>query len=169
MSELLHVLEPSFDRWPKSLQATRSRAILPSDLTTRIWPTPPKRIGTSRMVSHIRHNNEPTHDSNYSPLGRLHLPSWSWCWLIIGRSPCGAKRHWRIDFIYGGNMRTCLRWAAYTCHWRIDFICVWRKYENMSPCTYPFPNFNGATIEISKRSNFITYFIMGVITYPCFD
>ena len=35
---------------------------------------------------------------------------------------------------------------------------------------YPFPNFNGATIEVWKWvSNFIPHFIMGVITYPCYD
>ena len=30
-----------------------------SDLTTRPWPTHQKRIGTSRIVSHTRHINEP--------------------------------------------------------------------------------------------------------------
>ena len=35
---------------------------------------------------------------------------------------------------------------------------------------YPFPNFNGATIEVWEwTSNFISHFIMGVITYPCWD
>ena len=35
---------------------------------------------------------------------------------------------------------------------------------------YPFPNFNGFTIEVSKwMSNFIPHFMMGVITYPCWD
>ena len=33
--------------------------------------------------------------------------------------------------------------------------------------TYPFPNFNGCTIEVwAWISNFIPHFIMGVITYP---
>ena len=36
--------------------------------------------------------------------------------------------------------------------------------------TYPFPNFNGATGELWKLvSNFISYLIMDVITYPCCD
>ena len=34
--------------------------------------------------------------------------------------------------------------------------------------TYPFPNFNGTTVEVSEWiSNFIPYFITDVITYPC--
>ena len=33
--------------------------------------------------------------------------------------------------------------------------------------TYPFPNFNGTTIEVWERiSNFIPHFIRDVITYP---
>ena len=36
--------------------------------------------------------------------------------------------------------------------------------------TYPFPNFNGATVEVWKWiSNFIPCFIIDVITYPCRD
>ena len=41
---------------------------------------------------------------------------------------------------------------------------VWDKI------TYPFPNFNGATLEVWEWvSNFIPHFIMGLITYPCWD
>ena len=36
--------------------------------------------------------------------------------------------------------------------------------------TYPFPNFNGATVEIWEWiSNFIPYFIMYVIIYPVIE
>ena len=36
--------------------------------------------------------------------------------------------------------------------------------------TYPFPNFNGATIEVWEwPSNFIPYFTGHMITYPCWD
>ena len=35
---------------------------------------------------------------------------------------------------------------------------------------YPFPNFNGAAVEVWEWiSNFIPHFIMDVITYPCWD
>ena len=35
---------------------------------------------------------------------------------------------------------------------------------------YPFPNFNGCTIEVSEwMSNSIQYFLMDAITYPCWD
>ena len=59
MSELLHVLEHSFDRGPQGLKATPPPATMPIVLTTRPWPVRQKRTGTSRMVSHTRHNNEP--------------------------------------------------------------------------------------------------------------
>ena len=36
--------------------------------------------------------------------------------------------------------------------------------------TYPFPNFNGCTVEAWEWiSNFIPHFIVDVITYPCWD
>ena len=36
--------------------------------------------------------------------------------------------------------------------------------------TSPFPNFNGCTVEFWEwRSNFISHFIMDVITYACWD
>ena len=73
MSELLHVLEPSFDRGPQSLKATPPPAIMPSALTTQPWPVRQKRTGTSRMVSHSRHNNEPTLSRKDSALGCLQL------------------------------------------------------------------------------------------------
>ena len=32
--------------------------------------------------------------------------------------------------------------------------------------TYPFPNFNGCTVEVCERiSNFILYFILDIVTY----
>ena len=73
MGELLHVLEPSAERGPQSLKATPQTAIMPYVLTTRPWPARLKRTGTSHMVSHTRHNNEPTLSRNDSPQGCLHL------------------------------------------------------------------------------------------------
>ena len=36
--------------------------------------------------------------------------------------------------------------------------------------TYPFPNFNGCTVEVWEWiCNFIPHFIIAVITYPCRD
>ena len=36
--------------------------------------------------------------------------------------------------------------------------------------TYPFPNLNGATIEVWEWiSNLISHITMDVITYPCWD
>ena len=36
--------------------------------------------------------------------------------------------------------------------------------------TYPFPNFNGYTVEVWEwMNNFILHFIKHVITYPCWD
>ena len=36
--------------------------------------------------------------------------------------------------------------------------------------TYPFPNFNGATVEVWEWiSSFIPHYVMDAITYPCWD
>ena len=36
--------------------------------------------------------------------------------------------------------------------------------------TYTFLNFKGATVEVKEWiSNYISHFIMDVITYPCWD
>ena len=43
-------------------------------------------------------------------------------------------------------------------------------YELWDEIFYPFPNFNGAIVEICEcLSNFIPLFIMDVITYSCWD
>ena len=36
--------------------------------------------------------------------------------------------------------------------------------------TYPFPNFNGCTVEVREwMSNFISQFMIDVIIYPCWN
>ena len=41
---------------------------------------------------------------------------------------------------------------------------VWDKF------TYPFPNFNGATVEVWEYiSNFIPHYMMDIATYPCWE
>ena len=36
--------------------------------------------------------------------------------------------------------------------------------------TYPFPNFNGYTIEVWEWvSNIISHFLIDVVIYPCWD
>ena len=43
-------------------------------------------------------------------------------------------------------------------------------YNVWDEITYPFPNFNGTTVEVWEWiSNFIPYFIEYVISYPCWD
>ena len=43
-------------------------------------------------------------------------------------------------------------------------------YNVWDDIAYPFPNFNGATVEGWERlSNFILHIIVHVITYPCWD
>ena len=56
----------------------------------------------------------------------------------------------------------------------LTLIPAW--ISNHKPCkvwdetTYPFLNFNGATVEVWEWiSNFIPHIIMDVITYPCWD
>ena len=60
MRSLLHVLEPSSDRRPQSMNTTPPPAIMLSVLTTGPWPIHLKQTGTRHMVSHTRHKNEPT-------------------------------------------------------------------------------------------------------------
>ena len=43
-------------------------------------------------------------------------------------------------------------------------------YKVWYEITYPFPSFNGATVEVWEwMSNFISHFTGHVITYPCWD
>ena len=43
-------------------------------------------------------------------------------------------------------------------------------YKVWDEITYPFPNFNDATVEVWEWiSNFFSHFIMFIITYPCWD
>ena len=43
-------------------------------------------------------------------------------------------------------------------------------YKVWGENTYPFPNFNGATVEVWEWiSNFIPHFTTHVITNPCWD
>ena len=43
-------------------------------------------------------------------------------------------------------------------------------YNVWDEITYPFLNFNGATIEVHELiNNFIPHFLMDAITYPCWD
>ena len=72
MSELLFVLDANFERGPQSLKTTPPPGILPGVLTIQPWTVRQKRTDTSRMVSHSRHNSEPTLSRNDSPLGCLH-------------------------------------------------------------------------------------------------
>ena len=48
------------------------------------------------------------------------------------------------------------------------WISNYSHYKVWGEVTYPFPNLNGATIEVCERiSNFFPHLIGHVITYPC--
>ena len=50
------------------------------------------------------------------------------------------------------------------------WISNYIHYYVWDEITYPFPNFNGCTVEVWERiSNFIPHFTGHVITYPCCD
>ena len=50
------------------------------------------------------------------------------------------------------------------------WISNYIHYKVCDEITYPYPNFNGATIEVWEWiSNFITHFIGHMITYLCWD
>ena len=47
-------------------------------------------------------------------------------------------------------------------------IIAGTPFTNVVSITYPFANFNGRAIEVWEWiSNFISHFIIDVITYPC--
>ena len=51
-----------------------------------------------------------------------------------------------------------------------SWISNYIHYKVSDEITYPFPNFDAATIEVSKWiSNFIPYFMWHMITYPRWD
>ena len=50
------------------------------------------------------------------------------------------------------------------------WISNYIHYKVWNETTYPFPNLNGASVEVWECiSNFIQHFIMDVIIYPCWD
>ena len=56
----------------------------------------------------------------------------------------------------------------------IDLIPAWISnyihYKVWDEITYPFPNFNGCTVEVWEWiTNFIPHFTRCVMTYPCWD
>ena len=70
-------------------------------------------------------------------------------------------------------------WALFICRTpprvaRLTLIPAWisnyMHYKMWDEITYPFPNFNGATVEVWEWiSNFIPHFTGHVITYPYWD
>ena len=79
--------------------------------------------------------------------------------------------------IFGTNKRhpMCPAWVSYDMFITLINFNPSRDKNHM-PCkvcsviAYPFPNFNGCTVEVCKWiSNFISYSIMYVFTYPCWD
>ena len=57
-----------------------------------------------------------------------------------------------------------LTWFNYT------YISNYMPIKMWNEITYPFPNFNGCTVEVWKGiSNFLPHFIMDVITYQFGD
>ena len=54
--------------------------------------------------------------------------------------------------------------------WISSWIGNYSHYKMWDEITYPFPNFNGVTIEVWEWiSNFIPHITGHVITYPCWD
>ena len=50
------------------------------------------------------------------------------------------------------------------------WISNYIQYKVWGEITYPFPDFNGCTVEVWEWiSNFIPHFTEHVITYPCWD
>ena len=93
-----------------------------------------------------------------------------------------TKPHSNTLFLYNSHIliKTYLKFAPWWCNshpWPLlltwfNFNPSMGKYympgKVRDEITYPFPNFNGGTVEI-KEWNFIPQIIMSVITYPCWD
>ena len=62
-------------------------------------------------------------------------------------------------------------WILIKLHWNPTLHpSNYTHYNEWDEITYPFLNFNGATVEVYEWiSNFIPQFIMDLITYPCWD
>ena len=58
-----------------------------------------------------------------------------------------ASRLWEGRFLH---------WAAYAWQWRIDIIFVWRKHENMSPCTGSSVNTSYERVASCAGCQFLT-------------
>ena len=64
-----------------------------------------------------------------------------------------------------GFQRSVLYKALFTA-----WICNYMPSIVWEEITYPFTNFNVYTIEVAKgMRNFIPYFAINVIDYPCYD
>ena len=68
------------------------------------------------------------------------------------------------------------RWQTWSPFYKhgLTLITAWISNHMSSKVweeiTHPFPNFNGATVEVWEwLSNFIPNFTMDIITYPCYD
>ena len=65
----------------------------------------------------------------------------------------------------------CPHWGLF--YWLILIpTCISNciHYKMWCTITYPFPNFNGYTVEVWQWiSNLVSLFVMDVITYPCWD
>ena len=66
----------------------------------------------------------------------------------------------------------CWDYKPGTLYWHdLTLIAIWISnyiHHVWDEITYPFPNFNGATVEVPEWiRNFIPHFTKHVITYPC--
>ena len=62
-------------------------------------------------------------------------------------------------YIFGTWANLILAWSSNYIHYK-----VWHEIS------YPFPNFNGAAVEVWEWiSNFISHFTEYVVIYPCWD
>ena len=105
LSESLHEHDANFELGTPESQ---SHILPPTDvasvLTTRPWPIPQKWIGTSCMVSHTGHNNEPA-DSHDDVIKWKHFPRYWPFERGIQRSPVNSphKGQWRVTGLLCGD------------------------------------------------------------------
>ena len=97
--------------------------------------------------------------------GRCGMKSVSMAWRFRVFKPFTLFRLWRGRQPIG---EPAPFWHGLTLIPLCKSNCI--HYELWDEITYPFPNFNGCTVEVWEWiSNFIPHFIGHVVTYPCWD
>ena len=102
---------------------------------------------------------------------------WAQCHTWTSVTPVLLVLWARCPVVHWYHVVYVVCWAVVLICWnynRLTLIPTWITNHMLSKVwdeiIYQFPNFNGFTVEVWEWiNNFIPYFLIGVITYPCWD